>query len=456
LCISQEFWQDGVGDTDCLDRSDRTTNFTYINFCYQDPTFRCEEHSCRINWHDFPCGDGQCVQKYDQCHNGRHALLIESISNQGNLSDKCWIAMMCLTKLIKEFHGNQCEFLFMNNSIIEYLQYCKSIFQFPIIPIDFGHIRFLYSNISLKSNLSLLIIPDYVCYDDQLCDCLIPSFFYENLTCLHSNKLDLTSSVTGHIWIDMILSINSYFRSCLITHNDISKYENSTSLYQCNNSLKLISKHRIVDENIDCCLEDDENNPMSCSINSRHRVKCKDKSKCLSSLHTIDDCSTNGNESERKIPFRMICDGLGEVFFQDSNGEIRTDESECDYWPCNNMYTRCDGLWTCPNGEDEENCYQTKCEKKTHPCISLLNHSLICLSSEKVGNGINDCLGATDEIHFCRRVYPDEKDPKRFRCQNSDLCLSSFELCNHIQSCPLGDDEDFCDNQKFLCQQNSN
>jgi hypothetical protein len=120
------------------------------------------------------------------------------------------------------------------------------------------------------------------------------------------------------------------------------------------------------------------------------------------------------------------------------------------------MYTRCDGLWTCPNGEDEDNCYQTECSKGTHPCISLFNNSLICLSSEKAGNGIPDCLGATDEIHFCRRVYPAENDPKRFRCQNSDLCLSSFELCNNIQSCPLGDDENFCNNHRFLCQSNSN
>ena len=49
LCISQEFWQDGAGDTDCLDRSDTATDLNYVDSCYQDPTFRCEEHSCRAN-----------------------------------------------------------------------------------------------------------------------------------------------------------------------------------------------------------------------------------------------------------------------------------------------------------------------------------------------------------------------------------------------------------------------
>jgi len=259
----------------------------------------------------------------------------------------------------------------------------------------------------------------------------------------------------------MILSIDSYFRSCLNTRNnflnDITKYENSTSLYHCQNSSKLISKHRIIDENIDCCQNDDENYQMSCLINRKHRVKCSDGNKCLSSLHTIDDCSSNENRIENKIPFHIVCDGLGELIFNDSNGQIHTDESECNYWPCNNMYTRCDGFWTCPNGEDEENCYENIiCEKGSYPCISPLNYSLNCLSYKQIGDEINDCLGGTDELHFCRRVYPSEKNPKRFRCRDSDICLSPLELCNNIRSCPLGDDEHFCENHRFICQQGLN
>jgi hypothetical protein len=459
LCIPEELWENGLGDADCLDRSDEFSDVSYPNSCYRDPTFRCEEHSCRTNWYDFPCGDGQCVQTFDKCHNGRHHLLIESIDIQENKSNRCWIAMMCLTKLMKEVHGKVCEIVLMSNSLIEFVESCDTIFQFPINPVHLGHIRFLYKKMSLKSNSSSLIIPDYVCYDDQLCDCLIPTFIYKNLTCLHSSQLDLTSSITGHVWIDMILSIDTYFRTCLspdqLLNDDLTKYENTTSLYQCSNSSKLISKDRIVDNNVDCCMGDDEDHPFSCLINPKHRVKCLNENKCLSSLHTKDDCRSNENELEKKIPFQILCDGLKEVFFKSSNGKIHTDESECDHWPCNNMYTKCDGFWSCPNGQDEENCYETICEKETHSCLSPFNYSLICLSKERVGDGINDCLGSTDELHFCRRVYPSDKDPKRFRCRDSDICLSIDELCDNTQSCPLGDDEHFCQNHRFICQQES-
>ena len=440
LCIPEEFWENGMGEADCLDRSDEYSDVFYPNFCYKDPRFRCEEHSCRPNWHRFPCGDGQCVQKFDQCPNGRHLLLIQSISSEGNLPNECFLSMLCLTKLVEE-----CQSL--------NLQSCPRIFQFPNIPIENNHIRFVYENISMKKKKgSLLIIPDYICYDEQLCDCFQSDFSYENLTCVHSGRFDLTSSITEHVWIDLILSINSYFRCCLIY-----RLENSTkSLYQCQNSSKIISKHRLIDENIDCCLHDDENPLNSCSINPKHRVKCFNESKCLSSLHTIDDCYSHIDQIEHKIPFRSLCDGLEEYLFKDSHGNLHTDESNCHFWPCRNLYSQCDGLQTCLNGEDELNCYDQKiCSYGFIPCISSRNLSIICLSNERIGDGINDCIGGMDEMHFCRRVYPSDNQLKRFHCENSDLCLEFNELCNDIQTCPQGDDESFCqkiDQSRLTCQ----
>ena len=36
--------------------------------------------------------------------------------------------------------------------------------------------------------------------------------------------------------------------------------------------------------------------------------------------------------------------------------KIETDETECEQWECNNIYTHCDEIWNCPNGEDEIGC----------------------------------------------------------------------------------------------------
>ena len=451
LCIPEEFWKDGMGEADCLDRSDEVPDVLYSKSCFQDPTFRCEEHSCRTNWHEFPCGDGQCVQKFDQCHNGRHALLTQSMLMQGTLSKKCYIAMTCLTKLVDEI---SCQTWLFN----EFLQTCDPIFQFPIIPVHHSHIRFLYERPYLKFNESFFLFPDYICYDAQLCDCILPTFFYENLTCLHRHIFQFETSISGHPWIDIILELNSHFSSCLNIHLSIEQetiYRNSSLIYSCKNSSKLISKHRIIDDNKDCCMNDDEDYRFSCLLNDKYRIQCPNKNLCLSSLQSIDDCPDYENQYHHRIPFNIFCDGFEEYSFEDSTGQHYTDESECHYWPCNNIYSRCDGYWSCSDGQDEDVCNQTICPSGTHPCISPKNYSLSCLSAERVGDERNDCLGASDELDFCRQLYPGKRDYERFRCLDSDLCLPVTDLCDHVQSCPLGDDENFCQNYRFICEEDS-
>ncbi len=54
-------------------------------------------------------------------------------------------------------------------------------------------------------------------------------------------------------------------------------------------------------------------------------------------------------------------------------GENQKDETECSQWTCNNMYTRCDGVWNCPNSADESGCVPhsiLNCFSKHHLCVS--------------------------------------------------------------------------------------
>ena len=451
LCIPEEYWEDGMNEADCLDRSDEFPDVFYIRNCFQDPTFRCEEHSCRSNWHEFSCGDGQCVEKFAQCQNGRHLLLRKSLISQGDLQDQCYRTMICLTKLMEDIDGESCQLL-----TVESLRTCEDpIFQFPTIPVHLGHLRFFYKKTSLRLNESFFLYPDYICYDQRLCDCIHPTFSYRNFTCVHRDELQLEITISGHPWIDMIHQLNLHFSSCLVKEKR-DNYLNSSSMYSCENSSKLISQARITDENKDCCLGDDENPSISCLFNDKYRIQCPDEDLCLSSLNSREDCPNFEGRYSEKIPFQSICDGIEEYSFEDLDGYRYTDESECDHWPCENLYSRCDGFWQCCNGEDEENCPGNRfCPSGRHPCLSPRNYSLSCLTSERVGDGIADCFGASDEVEFCREMYPLKKDYPRFRCLQSDLCLPISDLCDQIQSCPLGDDEKFCSNFPVQCQRNS-
>ncbi|CAF5061363.1 unnamed protein product, partial [Rotaria magnacalcarata] len=190
LCISEQLWEDGEGDVDCLDRSDEVDSVRYLDTCFRDPTFHCEEHACssKLNLESFPCGDGRCVAKFDQCHNGRHELLINFMATKGHLTDECWIAMICKTKLSRQVNGTWCESLLINNSIDEFFQQCDSIIQFPTIPLYYGHVYFFYEKSRSQEDLDETFVPTYICYDQQLHDFIEPILAPEKLGCTDDHK----------------------------------------------------------------------------------------------------------------------------------------------------------------------------------------------------------------------------------------------------------------------------
>ncbi|UJR18722.1 hypothetical protein I4U23_005629 [Adineta vaga] len=342
--------------------------------------------------------------------------------------------MICLSRLIDEVDGISCAQLFDSSDIHNGLQTCEFLTQFPTIPVFFGHVRFFYyKNNTNDLNIESFRPPDLICYDERLCNFLTPTYRFENNTCRSAHEIGFESNFTYINLITVMNAIKPFFRGCLTTLKEVSDFHH-VSLYRY------------------CFMNDDEDQvELSCSLNDTRRFKCFNKTECRLSFNGRHHCSPNEkpNPSQlNKILFFQICDRIQDLSFETINGYNYSDETECDYWQCNNIHTRCDSLWNCPNGEDEQNCTDTICPSYFHPCVSASNYTFTCLSADKVDDGTIDCLGASDEIHSCRIK---KNDSAGFQCLNDNKCLSSHQLCNKFTDCPLGDDEIFCRNRQYVC-----
>ncbi|CAF1018247.1 unnamed protein product [Adineta steineri] len=452
LCIPEYFWTYESAIAVCADLSDTSIvprcPLSYIGF----DIFECEEYSCQPGQKMFSCGDGQCAEDFGECYSGRHILLTDSMSAQGNLSFDCWRSMVCLSKVNDQINGTSCEQLFNSSQIITHLESCETLVQFPTIPVLYGHVYFLYRPRNIFNvSITLARTPDYVCYDERLCDFLTPSFRNGTYTCRHGHEMGFEFNVEYQDWKSIIDSVKPYFRGCMAISRN-RNYSQHLSLYSCKNSSKLISKHRIVDGISDCYLNDDEQEfELSCSLNDTFRFKCSDENQCLSPLFPRTRCTpSKTHHNLNEILFHTICDRTVDVSLMTIDGQNHTDETDCENWQCNNIYTRCDGVWNCLDGEDEVNCTRPICPPHSFACISPLNYTLICLPASQIYNEIIDCLGASDESQYCRTVDFNIGISYGFYCLNR--CLSHSALCNSYQDCPLNDDEKFCENHQGLCE----
>ncbi|CAF3498607.1 unnamed protein product [Rotaria sp. Silwood1] len=219
------------------------------------------------------------------------------------------------------------------------------------------------------------------------------------------------------------------FRTCLFV--DVSGNETHcrhSSLFHCPGTSKCISKYRLLDGIDDCYGGADEKYEDSCNLNQTHRFRCTSENKCISPILVRDGikhCKHGEDEilsSRKKISFQNLCNGYVHLLPELGDEQNETDETNCEQWPCNNQYTRCDGAWTCKNGTDELNCNQfSKCYPNHHECVSPTTLKVICLPVDEAGDGKIDCFGATDEREHCRQMQSHDFAP--YRCWNDTLCV---------------------------------
>ncbi|CAF3920967.1 unnamed protein product, partial [Rotaria magnacalcarata] len=463
-CIPQSFYRDGSYNVDCVDSSDevRSTIMPDDN-CFLDmPTFRCEDQTCRVSFLT-----NSCVLK-------RQSLLLKAIYSvqDDSVPTQCWSAFKCIIDIPDM--GNR----FCNNfcspedcvAIIE--KNCPPMFNIPNVPILYGNIYIAHNK---RDSLSLAMgdpSTPYLCFNNSRYDQYFinrPKILLNNRTCFHPSYSS-PSYIVYDRWEEKygfpLYVLHADLRPYNLIINYTSEICNRSNMYQCVDSHKCISEYRLMDNALDCPQGDDENITESSHADLikrlKHFVKCEIANKYIhqsSVADTVCDCEVEPHKwcedenldivyIKKNISFQITCDGFIEMIPIVIEGKNETDETECEQWSCNNMYTHCDDIWNCPNGEDEIDCFlssKINCSSNDHLCVSPYTNQFIRLPLSERNDGKIDCIGGTDEPKHCS-VQHSIWSCQDFKCRNqtSSSYISSFELCNNKEDCNHGDDEQFC------------
>jgi hypothetical protein len=197
----------------------------------------------------------------------------------------------CFAKICRKphsltpFNSINCEIILEYFTPVE--EICPSFFEYPSRPILSNHIRFIYSNKITIENLTKIPLTEYVCYDEKLCGKIYPiEIVYNNLTCRHFNQFQLNENKSFSSFEMLIEAMKIPFLKCLPIFNELH-YCNHSTMYQCYNSTKCISKYKLLDSYSDCSFNDDETYNQSCLLdNTNYLFRClvNNNEKCFAPL----------------------------------------------------------------------------------------------------------------------------------------------------------------------------
>ncbi|CAF1398188.1 unnamed protein product [Adineta ricciae] len=466
-CIPKIFYQDDKNIFDCVDASDEILSYRNLpNLCHtREPTFGCEDRICKEG-----LSTSSCVNK-------RKPLPMNTIFSirDNSTSDDCWFAIRCMFDRLysKELF---CQKVYAERTHRNtLLDTCPEILFVPNYPILFGDTYIIMYKNQLKELSNDSFLSPYIFSNS--------SFRYDSslniLSEIHfkSNPFEIS---TGNTDSELIIQYYQYLDD---VYGNLKRHRlyldcasincNRSHIYQCTNSSKYILLHRLFDINVDCPHKDDENmSIMKTNPNLKEQLQkshfyCHAGNKYLSPgliNNNICDCPDNvlglcvdenvGDEDiTREILFPTVCDGFQELLPILIENQNHTDETECQQWECDNVYTHCDGVWNCDNGADETGCDQISrlmCSINQHLCVSISTYKLTCVDLSRINDGKLDCIGGTDEPRRTMHL-PQPSGLKRyayiFTCMNHTVSpdLLPFMLCNGHTVCKYEDDEKFCD-----------
>ena len=423
-CIPLDFVRDGITSTDCLDRTDELEFDTNANFpppkfivrCINVTTFSCEEITCR-HPSAFACGDGSCYEDNIIPFHSRTCkgtgrdwnFTRAMLTSFDHLSSACGKALSCALRYPLSFDDTYSEEQCLSELDLSLANNCPGEYVwFPVQPVLYGYFQFVYRTNRPIAGFVGDVTPDFVCNDPRQCLSLSSQKISINgLDCRPFWQLSHDVDDTDH-WAFIGIALRDTIRTCS-TKGNASQCPPHSTLFHCTDSKKCISKHRLLDGILDCYHNEDETFTDSCSLNDSQRFSCTSEKKCLSPM-ALGPLPPNclGKEDSlsdlyRRSPFTRLCSILPEIS-PDYLGE--TDETHCDWWPCNNPYTRCDGSYQCSNGIDELNCPDSKCGLNEFMCKIEDSDEHLCISLSQIYDERLNCTRAgIYEPMSCRELF---------------------------------------------------
>jgi hypothetical protein len=302
------------------------------------------------------CEDLSCKRKglTSSCVIERRHLLIEAMfsTKDKSASDECWSALKCIMYIYKS-NDPTCNNVCSDTECVEIIESkCPERMFIPTVPYLFSDIYLVYekntSQMFQYGQLRYLYMcsknsyyDDYFAHDSKIS--------INNLTCHHLNGNPLFVAETHPSNQPSMFNMHQKLWRYYQVFNYTSVFCNRLNMYRCNNSNKCISIHRRNNQVVDCPQGDDE---YSTEIDEIPL----EIPKIGFSNYWIEYYKRMSRYMRINISFQTICNGYTEMFPVIVNGKNETDETDCEAWECNNIYTRCNDQWNCPNGEDELNC----------------------------------------------------------------------------------------------------
>ncbi|UJR20053.1 hypothetical protein I4U23_023187 [Adineta vaga] len=225
----------------------------------------------------------------------------------------------------------------------------------PARPIFLDFFQFVYFTNRSTDRFKDNIAPDFVCFNETKCPVLLVYVInvplIDGLVCFNPSSLTGTTVMRDFYTAAQLLSIA---RDICLKMGTEKSCRNSSYFY-CNESMKCISKNRVRNGYSDCYYWEDE------LINSYQEKQPKQTEIRISEL------------------FPELCN-LGITLFEQFLQGQETDETDCDWWPCSNPYTRCDYEFHCLDGNDELNCSNSVCPFNEYECQVSPRGETMCLS----------------------------------------------------------------------------